>query len=86
MIRAGRVNATLQFVETKRNFGSLSVAFTFSLQLYVVKHGRHFTKEPGCVNISTQKSKWKVRSAPSHPMSKGYGSMPCSIFMMSDVE
>ena len=33
MIRAGRVNATLQFVETKRNFGSLSVAFTFSLQL-----------------------------------------------------
>ena len=32
MIRAGRVNATLQFVETKRNFGSLSVAFTFSLQ------------------------------------------------------
>ena len=34
MIRAGRVNATLQFVETKRNFGSLSVAFTFSLQRF----------------------------------------------------
>ena len=36
MIRAGRVNATLQFVETKRNFGSLSVAFTFSLQHFLI--------------------------------------------------
>ena len=40
MIRAGRVNATLQFVETKRNFGSLSVAFTFSLQ-----HWMYFRKD-----------------------------------------
>ncbi len=35
-----------------------------------------FTKKEGHGTITKQKSKWKVRSTPSHLMSAGHGSMP----------